>query len=84
LLIQGVVKGQQHGAYTLNDASLLHKAITFVSSSLQQASQPQASQPQASQPQASQPQASQPQASQPQEDDLSDLAEPIPLKPKEV
>ena len=86
LLIQGVVKGQTHGAYSLNDASLLHKVIMFVSTSLQP-QQPQQPQPVASQPEpvASQPEpvASKP---EPQEDeyDLSDLAEPIPLKPKEV
>lgn len=83
LLIQGVVKGQTHGAYSLNDASLLHKVIMFVSTSLQP-QQPQQSEPQP-QPQQSEPQqvASKP---EPQEDeyDLSDLAEPIPLKPKEV
>ena len=88
LLIQGVVKGQTHGAYSLNDASLLHKVIMFVSTSLQP-QQPQQSEPQPQQsepqPQQSEPQqvASKP---EPQEDeyDLSDLAEPIPLKPKEV
>lgn len=75
LLIQGVVKGQTHGAYSLNDASLLHKVIMFVSTSLQPQPEPQ---PQVAQPAASKP--------EPQEDeyDLSDLAEPIPLKPKEV
>lgn len=81
LLIQGVVKGQTHGAYSLNDASLLHKVIMFVSTSLQ--SQSQSQQPQ-SEPQ-SEPQ-SDTSKPEPQEDeyDLSDLAEPIPLKPKEV
>ena len=86
LLIQGVVKGQTHGAYSLNDASLLHKVIMFVSTSLQPQPEPQpaASQPEPEpQPQVAQPAASKP---EPQEDeyDLSDLAEPIPLKPKEV
>ena len=79
LLIQGVVKGQTHGAYSLNDASLLHKVIMFVSTSLQPQPEPQPEpQPQVAQPAASKP--------EPQEDeyDLSDLAEPIPLKPKEV
>jgi len=92
LLIQGVVKGQTHGAYSLNDASLLHKVIMFVSTSLQ-SQQPQSQQPQSQQPEPQQPQSDthQPEQSdaskpEPQEDeyDLSDLAEPIPLKPKEV
>lgn len=82
LLIQGVVKGQTHGAYSLNDASLLHKVIMFVSTSLQSQQSQQSQQPQ--QPQQPQPVASQPQVSQEDEYDLSDLAEPIPLKPKEV
>jgi len=87
LLIQGVVKGQTHGAYSLNDASLLHKVIMFVSTSLQsqqsQQPQPEPKQPQSDTPQPEQSDASKP---EPQEDeyDLSDLAEPIPLKPKEV
>lgn len=80
LLIQGVVKGQTHGAYSLNDASLLHKVIMFVSTSLQPQPQPQ---PQQSEPQVSKPVASKPEE-QEDEYDLSDLAEPIPLKPKEV
>lgn len=88
LLIQGVVKGQNHGAYTLNDASLLNKVVMFVSNSLpQQPSQPQVSQPQPSAPQVSQSQdLDDKQEDDKQEDDydLSDLAEPIPLKPKEV
>jgi hypothetical protein len=99
LLIQGVVKGQTHGAYSLNDASLLHKVIMFVSTSLQ-SQQPQPVVPlddapleQADAPQP-EPQVSKPELllekviskSDQQEDeyDLSDLAEPIPLKPKEV
>jgi polyhydroxyalkanoate synthesis regulator protein len=68
LLIQGIHKGQRHGAYTLNDAALLSKVVQFVSGNLQ-ASVP------AAQPE--------PQL-QSDSADLSDLAEPIPLKPKEV
>lgn len=90
LLIQGVVKGQTHGAYSLNDASLLHKVIMFVSTSLQPQPEPQPDTPQQHQsdtPQQPQPEP-QPQVSlddkQDDEYDLSDLAEPIPLKPKEV
>lgn len=81
LLIQGINKGQRHGAYTLNDAALLSKVVTFVSSSLQQGPQgPQVS------PETTTTTADQEQHQQHiyTEDDLSDLAEPIPLKPKEV
>lgn len=71
LLIQAVTKGQRHGAYTLGDAALLFKIIQYLSSPVQESTQAQ----------------TQVQA-QTQEtienDDLADLAEPIPLKPKEV
>jgi hypothetical protein len=90
LLIQGAVKGQRHGAYTLNDASLLHKVVQFITNSLQAAAQPAPqSAPQSAPQPAAQPTAQVPEDSEPQESsednyDLSDLAEPIPLKPKEV
>jgi hypothetical protein len=92
-LIQGVVKGQKHGSYTLNDAALLNKVVMFVSNSLPQQpvqqgapevpvlqSKPEVQQ---SKPEVQQ---SKPQVPAVEEDrdDLSDLAEPIPLKPKEV
>ena len=85
LLIQGVNKGQKHGAYTLNDASLLSKVVQFVSTSFQQSppNEQQSSQPQ--EPSQQKQESSQPQeSSQSNEDDLADLADPIPLKPKEV
>jgi hypothetical protein len=81
LLIQGVNKGQRHGSYTLNDASLLSKVVQYVSSSYQQPSSE------------SKPQETQTESSSSKEvvqeelesdDDLADLATPIPLKPKEV
>jgi hypothetical protein len=34
LLMQGVVKGQRHGAYSLADAALLHNVVQYVSSHL--------------------------------------------------
>jgi hypothetical protein len=70
LLIQGIHKGQRHGAYTLNDAALLHKVVQFVTNMM---STPQAP---SSTPAAG--------GLESNENDLSDLAEPIPLKPKEV
>jgi hypothetical protein len=69
LMMQGVHKGQRHGAYTLNDAALLSKVVQFVSANLQAETQQPVS---SSEP------------SKTESDDLSDLAEPIPLKPKEV
>lgn len=70
LLIQGVQKGQRHGAYTLNDAALLSKVVQFVTAHIQQEETSNTKPEQSEKPS--------------QEADLSDLAEPIPLKPKEV
>ena len=96
LLIQGVNKGQRHGAYTLNDAALLSKVVLFVAQETApaQAAPAQAAPAQAAPVQAAPVQAAPVQAAPVQEeqiqeepedsDDLSDLAEPIPLKPKEV
>lgn len=84
LLIQGVNKGQRHGAYTLNDASLLSKVVTFVASGVQ-GQEPAAATPQVQAQVQDQAQAqAQDQVNAELSDDLSDLAEPIPLKPKEV
>ena len=76
LLIQGVNKGQRHGAYTLNDAALLSKVVLFVAQETAPA--------QAAPVQAAPVQEEQIQEEPEDSDDLSDLAEPIPLKPKEV
>lgn len=90
LLVQGIHKGQRHGAYTLNDASLLHKVVQYVENSIQTKLQPQ---PVPAPEQVSEPtveSAVEPTVEESElndmdlSDDLSDLAEPIPLKPKEV
>lgn len=74
ILVQGVVKGQRHGAYTLNDAALLNKVVTFVSANIEAESKAPPT-----------PTAEPKQQESPSEaDSLADLAEPIPLKPKEV
>lgn len=80
LLIQGVNKGQRHGAYTLNDAALLSKVVQFVANTLNQDAQPSDSVESVSNPSSN----SASNSSSNSFDDLSDLAEPIPLKPKEV
>lgn len=82
LLIQGVMKGQSHGAYTLNDAALLHKVVQVVSNDLQGLSSPGMSVQGA--PAQSMVQPQQQDEDSDSSDDLSDLAEPIPLKPKEI
>lgn len=78
LLVQGVHKGQRHGAYTLNDAALLSKVVQFVSAQLQSGQGFDTPEPVPEAPAAAVP------AAVSNEDDLSDLAEPIPLKAKEV
>lgn len=82
LLIQGVNKGQRHGAYTLNDAALLSKVVLFVAQGVPQLAAQ--TQPQSAEVPASTQDVSTHQESEEESDDLSDLAEPIPLKPKEV
>ena len=78
-LIQGVVKGQKHGSYTLNDAALLNKVVMFVTNTLPNQEQQQSVQQSVPEvPVTSTP------VTEEDRDDLSDLAEPIPLKPKEV
>lgn len=77
LLIQGVNKGQRHGAYTLNDAALLSKVVLFVAQGTPEGQAQQSLAPVSTE-------ASIPSHTQSDPDDLSDLADPIPLKPKEV
>jgi hypothetical protein len=75
LLVQGIHKGQRHGAYTLNDAAILSKVVQFV------ASTPDTQVPSTPAP------SPRPQShvqSSGDDDDLSELAQPIPLKPKEI
>lgn len=81
LLIQGVNKGQRHGAYTLNDAALLSKVVLFVAQGTPEAQAQQSSGPVSTVPSSGPSTASNTQSDP---DDLSDLADPIPLKPKEV
>jgi hypothetical protein len=93
VLIQGVNKAQRHGAYTLNDASLLNKVVQFIvsndtelqslinSATAQQAPAPTQAPTQT--PTQTQIQDLE-EVEEESSDDLSDLADPIPLKPKEV
>lgn len=89
LLIQGVHKGQRQGAYTLNDAALLSKVVAFVSNTLTQTQVPAQTQvPVQTQAQPQNHVERQHQvpvsSNDTSSDELFDLAEPIPLKPKEV
>lgn len=82
LLVQAVNKGQSKGAYTLDDAALLHKVCTFVLSNLDTDLVP-VSQVQTSQATA---QAQQPVTSKSNSNDLdlSELSAPVPLKSPRV
>lgn len=64
LFIQAVNKGQQKGAYTLDDASILHKVCQFIAQSSQQSQQVQSQQVQ----------------STVEDDDLDSLSAPVPLR----
>lgn len=76
LFIQAVNKGQSRGAYSLEDASILHKVCQFVAQNLSAEAPAPAAQPAAAQ------------ESAPQEssDDLNSLSDPVPLRsgPKTV
>lgn len=73
VLIQGIVKAQKHGgAFTLNDAALLHKVITFIVQLFEQQQQPAQAPP------------AQTSSSDEDDDDLASLSEPVPLRPKEI
>lgn len=79
LLIQGVQKGQRHGAYTLADAAVLHKVIQFLVSQSEQGQGQQGSSLETSS--VSNVSAS---VERKGDDDLSELSQPVPLKPKEI
>ena len=83
LLIQGVVQGQKHGCYTLNDASLLNKVVQYVSSSYQLNTVPPPTETQSETPN-NETDTEDILDEDVDEDDLTGLADPIPLKPKEV
>lgn len=87
LLIQGINKGQKHGgAFTLNDAALLHKVIQFLINSSQP--QPPSQQVTSESSSDNKPEATleseQEQEVDSGEDDLASLSEPVPLRPKEI
>ena len=89
LLIQGINKGQKHGgAFTLNDAALLHKVIQFMinSSQPQQPSQQEISSDESTNDNDTE--ATPETEPEPEvdsgEDDLASLSEPVPLRPKEI
>jgi hypothetical protein len=66
LLIQAVIKGQSKGAYTLDDASILHKVCSFVNNALTQPVTTPVTAPVT--------------APVTDSDDLSELSMPVPLK----
>lgn len=85
LLVQGVIKGQSHGAYTLNDAALLSKVVQYVTQSLQNNEpfvKPEVSSKHEEVDQSEKIDIQETFSTL--ENDLSDLADPIPLKPKEI
>lgn len=95
LLIQGINKAQKHGgAYTLNDAALLHKVIQYIVTA-QSAPAPQNEvvtdvatvSPQSeetSEITAAAPVLDGVDNAEDSDDDLASLSEPVPLRPKEI
>ena len=68
LFVQAVNKGQSKGAYTLDEASILHKVCQYVSQNISEQSHIQP------------PQQQQQVLSKSQEDDLNSLSDPVPLR----
>ena len=86
ILIQSVNKAQlKGGVFTLNDAALLWKVVQFIVQTTQsQPAQPQPAQPQPAQPQPAQQESKIQEIESTEEeldDYLSELSQPIPLKP---
>lgn len=84
LLIQGLNKGQKHGgAFTLNDAALLHKVIQFVVTNAQQSEESKPIEETPKNDAVSEVSNVQ-EPVEDSDDDLSSLSEPVPLRPKEI
>ena len=84
LLIQGLNKGQKHGgAFTLNDAALLHKVIQFVVTNAQQSEESKPIEEAPKNDVVSEVSNVQ-EPVEDSDDDLSSLSEPVPLRPKEI
>jgi len=84
LLIQGLNKGQKHGgAFTLNDAALLHKVIQFVVTNAQQSEESKPIE-EAPKNDAVSEVSNVQEPVEDSDDDLSSLSEPVPLRPKEI
>lgn len=87
LLVQGVTKGQQKGCYNLSDAALLFRAVQFVESNeISQQSSTQSSTPTQTSTQSptTHNTIQNQQLEENDVEDLSDLSDPIPFKPKEI
>lgn len=75
LFVQAIMKGQSKGCFSLDDASILHKVCTFISTNTDADTQPSTQQVQPAQ------QFQQVQAEPVNEDDsLSSLSDAVPLK----
>ena len=92
LLIQGINKAQKHGgAYTLNDAALLHKVIQYIVTA-QSAPAPQNEvvtdvatvSPQSEETSEITTVSESTDNAEDSDDDLASLSEPVPLRPKEI
>lgn len=84
LLIQGVNKGQKHGgAYTLNDAALLHKVIQYIIN-LQGPPPIIGLNNNETSKNENDTSSNNVESTTQEDDDLASLSEPVPLRPKEI
>lgn len=82
LLVQGIHKAQKHGSFTLNDAAILSKVVQYVQTIPSQA--PTQITPITPTPVQHTITPTPTPVQQTNVEDLSELSEPVPLKPKEV
>jgi hypothetical protein len=83
LVIQAINKGQAHGDYTLNDASLLFNTINFINSGIKLNVQPKVEEP-AIVGDGKIEEAETQENDDDDDCDLSELSQPVPLKPKMI
>lgn len=84
LLVQAVNKGQSKGAYTLDDAALLHKVCTFVLANLETDLVPLGQTRRAQETPSQGSQSAPVQQARGDDLDLSELSAPVPLKSPRV
>ncbi len=84
LLFQGIYRGQGHGDYSVNDSALLYNVIEYLKKNVEVQEQPtQSVQPTQTVPLVGDGNIISDEADNEDDFDLSELSQPVPLKPRE-